>query len=142
MMALAPTTATSSGLEPCRIAGRMNRVSTANETTRATSAITPRSRPTTTTASAKIPASSAIGTLRFTSVTEYCRSWGASGAYATITPWPWCSWRGESGCTISVKVRPFSLPEVTSTVAFPHSPCWERRASWPSAVEVSPFDGV
>lgn len=64
----------------------MNRVSTANDTASATSAITPRILPTRTTASAKIPASTAIGIFRFTSVTEYWRSRGASGAYATTTP--------------------------------------------------------
>ena len=58
----------------------MNRVSTRKLTASATSAITPRSRPTTTTASAKIPASSAIGNFRLTSVTEYCRSLGAEGS--------------------------------------------------------------
>lgn len=86
MIALAPTTATSSGFEPWRTAGRMNRVSTANDTASATSAITPRMRPTATTTRAKTPASRVIGNFRFTSVTEYCRSWGASGAYATTTP--------------------------------------------------------
>lgn len=124
MMALAPITATTSGFDPCRIAGRMNSVSTAKLTASATSAISPRSRPTATTTSAKMPASSAIGNFRSTSDTEYCRSRGASGAYATITPCPWCNWRGESGWTISVKVRPLSLPLVTSIFAFLHwVPC-------------------
>lgn len=80
MMALAPTTATTSGFEPCRMAGRMKRVSTPKLTTSATSANSPRIRPTRTTAAAKMPASSAIGSLRFTSITEYWRSRGASGA--------------------------------------------------------------
>ena len=77
MMALAPTTATTSGFEPCRIAGRMKNVRIMKLTASAISAMTPRIRPTTTTTSAKIPASSVIGSLRFTSVTEYCRSLGA-----------------------------------------------------------------
>ncbi len=80
MIALAPITATTRGFDPWRIAGRMNRVRTAKETARAISAISPRSLPTTTTARAKSPASTAIGTVRSTSVTEYCRSRGASGA--------------------------------------------------------------
>ena len=54
-MALPPTTATTSGFEPCSIAGRMNSVSTAKLMASATSAMTPRSRPTSTTASAKMP---------------------------------------------------------------------------------------
>ena len=75
MMALPPTTATTSGFEPCRIAGRMNSVSTTKLTRqRDQRHARPRSRPTTTTASAKIPASSAIGSLRSTSVTEYWSS--------------------------------------------------------------------
>lgn len=85
MMALDPTTATISGFEPCRIAGRMKKFRIMKLMASATSAMTPRSLPTTTTASAKIPASSAIGNLRFTSVTEYCRSLGAEGSYATTT---------------------------------------------------------
>ncbi len=85
MMALDPTTATISGFEPCRIAGRMKKFRIMKLMASATSAMTPRSRPTTTTASAKIPASSVIGSLRFTSVTEYCRSLGAEGSYATTT---------------------------------------------------------
>ena len=142
MIALAPTTATSSGFEPCRIAGRMNRVSTAKLTASAISAITPRSRPTTTTASAKIPASSAIGNFRSTSVTEYCRSWGASGAYATTTPCPSCNCRGASGWTISVKVRPLSLPVSTSIVAFLQQPRLPAGSGAPGGVVVSPVAGV
>lgn len=88
MMALPPITATSSGLLPCRIAGRMNSVSTAKLMTSAISASTPRSRPTTTTTAAKIPASSHRGKARSTSVTEYCSSRGACGAYASSTFWP------------------------------------------------------
>lgn len=136
MMALDPTTAISSGFEPCRIPGRMNSVSTRKLTASATRAITPRSRPTTTTASAKIPASSAIGNFRFTSVTEYCRSLGAEGSYAATTCSPSCNCRDWSGCTISVKVRPLSLPVSTRTVAFLQvpSPSFEEV---PSAVAVS-----
>lgn len=80
MIALAPTTATTRGLEPWRIAGRMNRVSTPKLTTSAMSANSPRIRPTTTTATAKMPASRVIGNFRFRSITEYWRSRGASGA--------------------------------------------------------------
>ena len=80
MMALAPTTATTSGFEPCRIAGRMKKVSTRKLMASATRAMTPRIRPTTTTAIAKMPASTAMGRRRLTSVTEYCRSFGAEGS--------------------------------------------------------------
>ncbi len=139
MMALAPTTATTSGFDPCRIAGRMKRVSTRKLTASAMSAITPRIRPTTTTASAKTPASSARGNFRSTSATEYCSSSGASGAYATITFWSWCSWREESGCTISVNVRPLSSPVSTRIVAFLQVPDACCCADEPSAVEVSPL---
>ncbi len=100
--------------------------------------MTPRSRPTITTASAKMPASSPIGNLRLTSVTEYWRSLGAEGSYATTTFSPSCSCRDWSGWTISVKVRPLSSPVSTRIVAFlqvPFACCW---AEEPSAVEVSP----
>lgn len=80
MMALAPTTATISGLEPCKIAGRMKSVSTPKLTTSAIRANSPRIRPTTTTATAKMSASRANGSFRFRSMTEYWRSRGASGA--------------------------------------------------------------
>lgn len=80
MMALAPITATTSGFEPCRIAGRMKNVRTRKLNASATRAMTPRIRPTTTTARAKIPASSAMGNFRFTSVTEYCNASGAVGS--------------------------------------------------------------
>ncbi|CAM5633724.1 hypothetical protein SGLAM104S_04166 [Streptomyces glaucescens] len=80
MMALAPITATSSGFEPCRMAGRMKKFSTRKLMASAISAMTPRRRPTATTATAKRPASSPIGSLRFTSVTEYWRSLGAEGS--------------------------------------------------------------
>ena len=89
MIALAPMTATTSGFEPCSIAGRMNRVSTSEADGQRDQRHDPAHPPHQTTASAKIPASSTIGNLRFTSVTEYCRSRGASGAYATTTSWPW-----------------------------------------------------
>lgn len=120
----------------------MNSVSTAKETARAISAISPRSLPTTTTARAKIPASSAIGNERSTSVTEYCRSRGASGAYATTTPCPSRSCRGASGWTTSTNVRPLSSPVVTSTVAFLHCPVCSLTASRPDGVEVSPVGGT
>jgi hypothetical protein len=71
MMALLPTTATTSGLEPCRIAGRMKKDSTAKLAASAISANSPRSRPTATTATAKTAASSVMGNPRSTSVTEY-----------------------------------------------------------------------
>lgn len=58
----------------------MNRVSSAKLAARATSAISPRIRPTSTTATAKIAASRASGNFRSTSVTEYWSSSGASGA--------------------------------------------------------------
>lgn len=63
---------------------------------------------------------------------------GASGAYATITSWPCSNWREESGWTISVKVRPLSLPESTRIVAFLQVPEACCCADEPSAVEVSP----
>lgn len=64
---------------------------------RAISAMTPRIRPTTTTTTAKIPASSVRGSFRFASVTEYWRSLGAEGSYATTTFSPWCNCRDWSG---------------------------------------------
>ncbi len=80
MMALDPITATSSGLEPCRMAGRMKKFSSRKLTASEIRAMRPRRRPTTTTARAKMPASSAMGTRRLMSVTEYCRSSGAEGS--------------------------------------------------------------
>ncbi len=77
MIALDPTTATTSGFDPSRIAGRMKKFRMRKLIASATRAMTPRSRPTSTTATAKISASTASGTRRFTSVTEYWRSRGA-----------------------------------------------------------------
>ncbi len=142
MMALAPTTATTRGFDPCRMAGRMKSVSTPKLTTRAISANSPRIRPTSTTDSAKMPASTASGSLRFTSITEYWRSRGASGAYATTTSWPSANCRGAPGWTISTKVRPLSGPLPISTVAFLHSPVCAPRAAPPDGAEVPPVDGT
>lgn len=80
MMALEPTTATTSGFDPWRIAGSTKKFSTMKLMASATSAMTPRSRPTTTTATAKMIARTAMGMRRFTSVTEYWRSFGAEGS--------------------------------------------------------------
>ncbi|PPS84222.1 hypothetical protein BZZ08_04485 [Streptomyces sp. MH60] len=80
MMALEPITATTRGFEPCRMAGRMKKFSSMKLMASETSAMRPRSRPTTTTARAKMPASRARGSRRLMSVTEYCRSLGAEGS--------------------------------------------------------------
>lgn len=79
-----------------------------------------------------------MGSLRFTSATEYCRSLGAEGSYATTTFWPSCNCRDWSGWTISVKVRPLSFPVSTRIVAFLQVPFACCSAEEPSAVEVSP----
>jgi len=83
-MAAEPTTATTSGLSPETIAGMTNRSSTTKLTARPPSAANPRSRPRTTTATAKTAANHSITGLRFRSAKAYSKPGSASAWRETM----------------------------------------------------------
>jgi hypothetical protein len=79
MITADPTTATSNGDEPSRIAGSTNSTSTAKLTTSPPSAASPRSRPAASTTTTNNNPSSSSGRPRWKSMTWYCDPGGASG---------------------------------------------------------------
>jgi hypothetical protein len=103
-IALAPNTATSTGLRPSRIAGRTNVSSTTMLAARPTSAARPRRRPSATTATAKMTASHSSTGRRCRSANWYWKPGSARGSYDRTTSSPF--WRsgvvGESGKSIDV----------------------------------------
>jgi hypothetical protein len=87
-IALAPNTATSTGLRPSRIAGRMNVRSTTMLAARPTSAARPRRRPSATTATAKMTASHSSTGRRCRSANWYWKPGSARGSYERTTSSP------------------------------------------------------